>query len=344
MKTLTDCHCVPNGGYKTPWCEMLNACELQYNVLHLYYKLSFLQEEIDKRSSYLGKLRRTEEAQHLLDLIRMSKDEENLFYPFAKEAMADVFDAMSMYAPQMRRAFLWREGRVTHTIPDLPKTDSIVYGTATISKVGDKAIGTLTFTWADGDPTKYLARVLVKVTITTSNGTRSEEVMCPATYDTTNSYWSAPISYTPNLDTYETFVSADSAEPKACNPYFIDPVEFKKDDWLIDSDNHLFMALADGNVNEMPTWKVIYEPNDYRESIHYLLAFPRKWNLNMAEPLDTAIFEALVARIIFKWLQYSYPAEAERYLAEWQEGLEKIRRRCSELYNVKIVNRIPRMY
>ena len=335
---------MPNAmGHKTPWCDMLNACELQYNVLHLYYKLSFLQEEIDKRSSYLGKLRRTEEAQHLLDLIRMSKDEENLFYPFAKEAMADVFDALSLYTPHLRRAFLWREGRVTVTIPDKPAMDNTSILAAAITVQGDSLKGSIYFAWTDtdADPTIHGVNTLVRLSYTVNGVAQSEELMIKAVYDSTNTRWEIPVDYKPKDSTLLQFVSGEVVQMQ---PYWLEPATFKREDWLIDSENRLFMAIQDGDMNDPLPSKIIPEPIDYRESIHYLLAFPRKWNLNMAEPLDTAIFEALVARIIFKWLQYSYPAEAERYLAEWQEGLEKIRRRCSELYNVKIVNRIPRIY
>lgn len=65
--------------------------------MHLYYPISDIQELIDMRTSYLGALRSTEEAPHLLDLIRMSKDESNLFMELAKEAMNKVFPALSKY-------------------------------------------------------------------------------------------------------------------------------------------------------------------------------------------------------------------------------------------------------
>lgn len=105
----------------------------------------------------------------------------------------------------------------------------------------------------------------------------------------------------------------------------------------------LYMAIADGNSRDFVGKLVPTE--DYRDSVHYGL----NWrccgsNINAVEPLDTAIFEALVARIIYKWLCMSYPAEAERYQAEWLEHLEAIRRRCNILNGPQIVNRISRLF
>lgn len=71
-------------------------------ILHLWYPLSDVQELIDMRTSYLGSFRRSEDAPHLLDLIRMSKDETNMFEELAREAMDKVFPALSKYTKYLR--------------------------------------------------------------------------------------------------------------------------------------------------------------------------------------------------------------------------------------------------
>ncbi len=242
--------CCSIGTYKTPWCQLLSkelGCGCGDSMLHLWYKLDFLQAEIDKRSAYLGKFRRTEEAKHLLDLINMTTDESNLFIPFARAAMADVFDALNLYTPHCKKAYFWNEGTTTIVINE------------------------------DGE----------------------------------------------------------------CNEGG-NYISFKEGNYVLYK-GELYIAVADGDSNNLSD--KIKPTEDYRKSIHYGI----KWtccesNINMVEPLDTAIFEALVARIIYKWLLYAYPDEAPHYLQEYVETLQNIKTRVNFLNGTHIVNRIPRLF
>lgn len=246
MKEICQCNCsVPAAAYRTPWCNLLCGGREPIDILHLWYKLSVLREEVEKRSSYLGKCRRTEESKHLLDLIAMTVDEEDLFVPYAKEAMGDVFDVLHTYMPKREKALFWREGK-------------------------------------------------------------------------------------------ETAVFTDDPEPP--DP----PVKFYAGQY-VEYNGKLYMAIEDGDSDDFEGKLVPTE--DYRDSIHYGL----NWrccgsNINAVEPLDTAIFEALVARIIYKWLCVSYPDESKHYLEEYNEHLEAIRRRCNILNGPQIVSRIPRIF
>lgn len=246
MKDLCSHNCCATRGamYVTPWCSLLRDKECNCSVLHLWYSLSMLQEEIDKRSSYLGKFRRTEEAAHLLDLIRMSKDETDLFIPFAKAAMADVSDALRLYMPKRENGYWWREGTETLVFTDVP---------------------------ALPDP--------------------------------------------------------------ALNFYAGQYVEFK---------GKLYMAIEDGDTDDFGT--KIVPTEDYRNSIHFGILWDCSYNPNVIEPLDVAVFEALVARILYKWLVMAYPDEAARYNAEYEEHLLKIRDRARALQNVHIIDRILRPF
>lgn len=247
MKEICQCNCsTPALRYRTPWCSLLmqdSCCSTPTSLLHLWYKIDMLQDEVDKRSSYLGKLRRTEEAAHLLDLIRMSKDEKNLFIPFAKAAMADIYDALHTYLPRHEKAYFWREGKDTAVFTDNPLPSPAV-------------------TFTEGQYVEY-------------NG-------------------------------------------------------------------DLYVAISDGSSDDFAGKLVPTE--DYRDSIHYGIVWRCSSSINAVEPLDVAVFEALVARIIYKWLSYAYPDEAPRYLSEYEEHLDKIRRRGAILAGAQIVNRIPRMF
>ena len=103
--------------YRTPWCDMLGCCSGEtMDILHLYYPLSMLQEEVHKRTSYLGKHRNTDNAPHLLDLISMTKDENDLFHSFVRSAMYKVFEPLGKTTRHIDKAYLWEANAKTLTL------------------------------------------------------------------------------------------------------------------------------------------------------------------------------------------------------------------------------------
>lgn len=360
MKTLTKCGCGMIGAYRTPWCSMLNS-EEDKDILHLYYKLKWLQEEIEKRTSYLGKFRRTEEAKHLLDLIAMTKDEEDLFYPFAKAAMAEVFDALQLYIPQTHeKVYLWNEGKNTVEIESIPIVDVADCDVDEISQHLDVSTGTIYFYYETSLPQSIRDRISefhilcqydVQYEIAYAifeTGDEIKEIRTERVYVDNYNLASAEI-VKPELSAAGEYTSAEritrllSINLSAVILFYKEPMKFSAGDY-VKLDNTLCIALADGDANDVELKRKLIETPDYRESIHYLIAFPYDKNVSLAEPLDTAVFEALVARIIFKWLQNAYPDEAPRYLEEYEEKLQQIRKRCSFFAATHIVNRIPRAF
>ena len=59
--------------------------------LDLWYPWESLKQEMGMRTAYLGKLRSSEQVEHLLDLIHLTDDEEELMMSFANNAMAEVY-------------------------------------------------------------------------------------------------------------------------------------------------------------------------------------------------------------------------------------------------------------
>lgn len=520
MRHVDTCCCATN--YRTPWCDMLRQADDRNSiVLHLWYKIPMIQEEIDRRSSYLGKFRRTEEAQHLLDLIRMSKDEEPLFIPFAKAAMVDIFDVLNRYAPKQKKAIWWREGMTTILLPKIPprsnekhvcnlsgynsaseyfelteispsatghrfvlsKGDAVYitvegmfYHTSTddgawlshtwqltqdspeiiledtlrdildpqgtyenidvwkislsrdaslpqenisvdiyepctdtelntldmsevvpqlfvnnqLSGTFKRTVNGVTETYEDtigtsdgviivrtDTPTSIQGRIYLPIAMgeeerDTQNTfvvlvnykkaytviATGEEVVTdesvkltlPASVLKPNNSpyrWEALIDYAPalaaatNERSAEYVYNVDSVELQSILTRQNNPVPFKTGDYVL-YDDLLYIAVADGDANDFAGKLLATE--DYRNSIHYAIKWDSTHNINMVEPLDTGIFEALVARVIYKWLQYSYPNEAQRYLDEFNENIERIGKRCDALWGVHIVSRIPRCF
>lgn len=106
--------------YRTPWCSMLGVCGTGDNakILHLYYPLHELSEEINMLTATLGAHRSSESAVHLLDLVNMSKDETPQFFSFVKTAMAKVFDELGKFTRNVEKAYRFDEGHPTIVIVD----------------------------------------------------------------------------------------------------------------------------------------------------------------------------------------------------------------------------------
>lgn len=92
------------------------------DVIHYSYRMSYLQEQIDTITSNIGKHRSSESASHLMDLIRMSKDESELFYTYVQKAAADVFERINMYATGLPKSYVYDDTKKT-PIPWSPKRE-----------------------------------------------------------------------------------------------------------------------------------------------------------------------------------------------------------------------------
>ena len=305
--------------FATPWCEMLREGAGRHHILNFWYKLDRMRKEIEKRTSYLGKFRRTEEAQHLLDLISMTEDEKDMFYVIANEAMADVFDLLTPYAPKHIRSYMWDENIpykvVTEETDEFEKDDLIEWN------------GKLYMAW--------LSNELVPVGIVFDDTETEPAISTTALRDEENDLKGKTYPYCFYDEDNDHLFYCAKEEPEVGDKVY----EYDHDDEFMETGDVTNIAMGwDG----IPLEKKLVETFDWRNSIHYLLAFPKEWNKNIAEPLDTAIFEALVAQIIYKWLLYAYPDDAPRFQAEREDNFEKIRVRARKLFGKNTVNRIPR--
>ena len=342
--------------------SLLNCCcGKKSDILHLYYKLEWLQEEIEKRSSYLGKFRKTEEAAHLLDLLAMTKDEEDLFYPFAKAAMADVFDALHSRTPETEKAYRFNEGKETKVltqVPELKIQQATVYSYTNsnkrliISLTTDEEISLSLFQCsltidvpytvnysllAPGSPLIEEHRTIQAISAQFQRGRDNTLAVV--------FYLDIPLADATDAMSAETLQSIDwnvgddiTSTIVGSSIKAINTETYSEGDYVQIGDK-LYIAKADGDSNDLSALEE--QPADFRKSIHYVMEYPDNLNKNMIEPLDTAVFEALVNRIIYKWLLLSYPDEAEIYLANYNETVQQIYNRF--VPKNPIVYRTPRI-
>ena len=341
------------------------------SLLHFSYRLIDLQKEIEKRTFYLGKYRKTEEAAHLMDLIGMSRDEGDLLYPFAKAAMGDVYDQLNVSALHIPKEYEWKDAVQPITIIPLPalSTYSDSFST-TVSNNLKKLIvsGTITGLTLKGggniDNAKYGIAIKAtvgyrtKYTIVDSNvivtPTKVIEVEIPSEYihKTPSGDWQVsqftidvPLEPQTNMssaelidDTFTGTVTVNDVQlllkaPLKLNVGSVIEVNGISYDVLQDTDEN--------NLDLKTQCKAVDVDETMVEGIHYYFSVPNFLNMSSVSPLDTAIMEALVNRIIWKWLVLSYPAEAATYDTLYQDNLKSIAMRCN-IFN-KHWQQVPRI-
>lgn len=339
--------------------------------LDLWYPLEELKQEIGMRTAYLGKLRSSEQAEHLLDLIHMTDDEENLLMSFANNAMAEVYECFSKYARHLHvPTMVFNDGKLntvkTQAIPEIT-TGNIAIPIPTISgnniQVGLSRISiNETF-----DKSKYGILLNCTLTYTTAytileTGTKvpQETVSIPisvaATQNALLGIYSANIDYqvklSPGTDILSaSFIDSSSVRIDSVELYTLSPETISEFGW-VEYDNKLWFSLVevdeDTFIHTMMgrrenRGEFILYPVDPRYSIRYYIEYAKELSVHYIHPLDIAIKEALVCYIIAHWLEYAYPNEYDRWHTKYKKALLDVLKRCN-VQEKPIKKLIPRWF
>lgn len=402
MKELCSCKCCASAAspFVTPWCELLKNQDASCSVLHLWYKLDVLRqeirqrlaylgnstdyqnvpnvfdlvgagenasadplhfsfpiatlrEEIEKITAYLGKFRRTEEAQHLLDLIAMTEDENALFITYAQESTMEVWSTLSAPFVAVQKNGWWQETATdaysagVHYLFDLHYVMTPNETEPLRAAILEALVNRIIYKWllmsypneAKQYETNYQQALAHIAKHCNDFKARWSGLFLPLAKASMTDVFDVLAAHMPKHEKalwwregQETAVFSD--DPALPSP----PVKYYAGQY-VEYNGDLYMAIEDGDSDDFAT--KIVPSEDYRDSIHYGILWNCSSNINAVEPLDVSVFEALIARIIYKWLQYSYPVEAKRYLDEYNEYLAQIKNRARILEGAKIVNRIP---
>lgn len=366
-------------------------------ILHLYYSLLSLQQEIEKRTFYLGKYRTDENGNkpHLLDLIGMSRDEADILYPFAKSAMADVFDALHSSTIGIPKQYKWEDKPNVITIRRRPKVvmdGDVEYSNFVAAAQTDKIkiTGTIIYQLGSGaeitndDLDKDLCRPNVSIIVSYKTKrysvATSEEVITPHSEIVTldrhcisraergatravEVYMHHDVScYIPfyleqqnGILTEERLEGDVEISTYQMNEYweYTNPVKVVSGTRFTISNNNqapaatMYDALTEFDENDLPdklgsVADIVEQGEIIDEGIHYYFEFPNYFNESLIEPLDNAILEALVNRVIWHWLILSYPAEAATYDSLYQSSIAALKTR-SDVFQKHWATRTPRI-
>lgn len=363
-------------------------------VLHLFYSLLNLQKEIEKRTFYLGKYRTDENGNkpHLLDLIGMSRDEADILYPFAKSAMADVFDALHSSTIGIPKLYKWEDKPGSISIKSKQKLSVSSVKFANLNAIAQsdfiKIEGKIEYDCSNNsDKTQILDDICrpcmtlaMDYTTTRSNISTGEVITTPHTVTVAldkrhikagviKDSSSSPNTITHDVSCFYPFhlapqdgvftqeqLSGDIAiSNQSLSQYFefTKPTKIASGTRFVISNNPSapkdteYSALTEFTENDLPeklssVAEVISNGETINEGIHYYFEFPNYFNDSLIEPLDNAILEALVNRVIWHWLILSYPAEAATYDSLYQASIAALKTR-SDIFQKHWAQRTPRI-
>ena len=353
----------------------MNYLDDKTRQLHLWYPLEELKKEISMRTAYLGKLRRTGEAPHLLDLIHLTEDENNLLMSCANTAMADLYEPLSKYARELNVPTMVMNDGDGNSI-DVPANmevkietfDNSEAHTDYINTIGG-ALGVRIKSGNTFDKDRYSVSLFVEITYTTGykikdmpgdnyipDETKTEMVRVNTTSKGGDAFNGAFELVVPLKDETETLTASKIIDYNirlhSVTLYAIDAKDVPQFGW-VKYGSDLYQTTETTNENDFldtivyglqPNTKyILYPPIDPRYSIRYLLAYPREMNTQYLLPLDIAIKESLVCHLISHWLEYAYPDEVQHWSAKYEKALQDVYSRAN-MQAKPIVKLTPRWF
>lgn len=331
--------------------------------LHFNYRLAELQEDVEKTTSYLGKFRRTESAAHLQDLIAMTKDESNIFTPIAKEVALSVFDEFKKGVFNAGdSSYKHKESVVLNNIVLPPAVEPHVLG-LNVEGIGDDIhLYGMAFDMTEIDFTKYKLEMFIELVYNVKyhmmydsdiEVVRSKKIRYQVPdneidyigggrYEVGELSIPALLEKETDLTSKEELVSVTSARIASCKAIALDDMQLNIGD-VIKVDGTLYEMLVDTSLNSLNLKKDAVEIDhlDVNDGVHYyvdLYSFNQSTAINT---LDESIKNALLYGVIWKWLMLAYPAEAESYLALYNNAKQEVYSRCS-IFN-RQHNKVPRI-
>ena len=355
----------------------MNYLDNKTRELHLWYPLEELKKEISMRTAYLGKLRRTEEAPHLLDLIHLTEDENNLLMSCANTAMADLYEPLSKYAREFFVPTMGLNDGADNSIC-VPNnmgvecdvfTDNNTLLVLPTKNPIDIDVTVTTKSHNSFDRQRYSVALFVEVTYTTGyqikgvtsftyipDETSTQVIRINTTNVGGNDFqgkYKFAVPLKGETDTLtESYIISCQIKFHSVTLYAINAKDVPQFGW-VEYDNKLYQTTEATDENDFldtiiyqlePNNKyILYPPIDPRYSIRYLLAYPRELNTQYLLPLDIAIKEALVCHIISHWLEYAYPDEVQHWSAKYDKALQDVYSRAN-MQAKPIVKLTPRWF
>lgn len=352
-----------NWNNHNPWCSIYN------NEKHVLfsYKTDDLRKEVLRRTSYLGKMRGTENVPHLLDRIAFTEDESDLFSDYLKSSVSDAWDVISGFCKG--KFFIDESEKVSLSeLPELEPSDIDFSCNVAYSDSDRQCVVNFSELDCPGHSNEgirltivfrlhYRVKFRVGTTSFYEYVEKTEDFTMVRDLDSSVSYpidVHVPIMLEPAGivtgaeeydESYVASVSLLSVNVMHSNPRHIASgtcVEYKDLSGVVS----WYRALCDTDENADLSDRSLFDPVpfDCTDSVLLELNVPVYFNENSLPAADVSLRESIVYGIMVQWITLSYPDELERYELLLSRSLEKFRSRLQRKECDEKVRIVPRVF
>lgn len=312
-------------------------------VVKFSYKIKDILDEVTKRTSYVGKMRSTEQEPFLVDRLSLTSGENFMFKEFIDNAANETYEWVKAFG---RKINPYDKVGLNYTDTHIYKNHgvSVVDANGNEYETGKYIQLNSTFTFQPNISNKFLRIsfdsfkcVNVKGIDTTLNvkyrfvihstfgGILSD---AEAKEHESNYYTNINVAtsmynityeraFDEVVDKIETFVKFEVV-PNTPEDISKDTFIEYRTDFNDDSVFDLYKADSDCNSKDWLEHSVLLE-YDPREVITFFLERKEHFDMNMITIVDRYIKEAIVNHVIYQWFEYVNTPEADKYLLKFED-------------------------
>lgn len=311
-----------------------------FRVLHYYYPLSLIRDEVYRRTSLLGKHRRDKDGATLLDDLVLSVDDDVSFMRLCRAASEAVLGKLMPYTRRGVRCYFFDDALLSvsdltgvyHPRMGVVKVNGkrLVYECVLASEIHEEE---------ECELVAHVSGVYTTELPLAGGGKRyhDEEFECdvlerfPHHSDRLNGILSVPIK---PLGSGERFVEVTeskvrfSASLRRVSPGFIRSGMFVNYRDAKGVERRLYVLRDCDEESVMADGAAMVCSKDFPDmchSVHYVLFKPEWVHEESVVLSDRSIFEALCAYIVWKWCECVLPSEASYFYDQWMDRLTDVK-------------------
>ena len=328
--------------------------------LHSFiFPIADLQKRVEKDTTYIGKMRSTDEQPGNYDRMSLTAGEDFMFNDFLEQAASNTYDWIKAFGRNVKKAYriipdgelhtvkenlglhvkLGSEDKGTHfnmTLANTSSEPSVPYVTFDEDEETDTGItyevqvfSHLNITKGDAASYGFTVRLyytervedspFTSQRVMTLNYTKTSDVSLDSLMTSASALSLTLLK--DDMGTHE-LVSVNSIEVEVTAITPAEPISIPKGDfvkYIMANGAELYGRLMYDYTGGEPIVDVWTE-QDMRNSLTFTIDVPEWTDKNMLPVVETHLTKAIVFYIIYLWFEMTNEKEAERYYNKWEDA------------------------
>lgn len=315
--------------------------------LVLTYNLQNLQQEVEKRTSYLGSMRATDNTPHLLNRVALTKGEAFLYEEYLLNTLSEIIAYLQPWIRNKTNPYIIYPDAPIHTV----KHDLGAYGTlenqyfckgAPLKLTNVQPNDNFTITIHNGKAIIVGLKITICYTsyipdTPVVNSGIIESSVLPLSFPQENSMLTDNGSWNLNLNLRQTELGNEELksiewvqlETEASLGQSYSNLSANKGEYVIEQhimlEQQCYLLTDNWQEGIIPLQDVAvpFEEN-YINAIVFNFDMPNWWNNAMLNTAKRQLRESLVNGIIAQWLEFVLPEEAQTFALKTQSAIENV--------------------